>query len=119
MDKAIMGQIPDGDIRTYVAWVPMLRAEEKHVRSATRVASGPRTTHFWDGNGILLSSFKPVLSIWEPVWDVYMIFGRDARWDGGAPPAPEFWMHQLGSRVEGPLLDADEFAERVVALLED
>ncbi len=119
MDKALVGQVPNGDVRSYVAWVPMLRAEEKHVRSATRVVSDPRTTHFWDGNGALLSGFKPVLSISEPAWDIYMIFDRSARWDADTPPAPEFWMHQLGSRVEGPPLNAGDFAERVDALLED
>lgn len=114
-----MEQVPDGDVRSYIAWVPMLRAEEKHVRSATRVVSDSRTTHFWDGNGVLLSDFKLVLSISEPAWDIYMIFDRNARWDVSSPPAPDFWMHQLGSRVDGPPLDPTAFAVRVDALLED
>jgi hypothetical protein len=114
-----MRQVSDGDVRSYVAWVPVLRAEEKHVRSATKVVSDPRATHFWDGNGVLLSVFSPVLSISEPAWDIYMIFDRDARWERGSPPPPDFWMHQLGSRAAGPPLDAAAFAARVDALLED
>jgi hypothetical protein len=49
------------------------------------------------------------------------VFDRDARWEGTHPPAPHFWMHQLGTRekprVKGPFLDAAVFSERVADLL--
>jgi hypothetical protein len=77
-----------------------------------------RLQHFWDGKGLLVRGYKPVLALAEDAWDIYMIYGADARWDGDAPPKPLFWMHQLGDpddpRVtSAPFLDAREFAKRM------
>ncbi|HWZ58678.1 MAG TPA: hypothetical protein VNW46_06825 [Gemmatimonadaceae bacterium] len=48
-------------------------------------------------------------------------YGPTARWDGAAPPQPDFWMHQLGSpahpRVRGPFLDPAIFAAHADSLL--
>jgi hypothetical protein len=55
----------------------------------------------------------PVLGIGVDAWDLYLIYGPDARWDGPVPPAPSFWMHQLMGVDNGPLLDADVFGAEV------
>ena len=50
-----------------------------------------------------------------------MLYGKDARWDGDRPPAPAYWMHQLGSakrpRVKGPFWDPRVFLERAKTLV--
>jgi hypothetical protein len=101
--------------------VPKLGGEEKDVGVATRLVPDERATHYWDGTGYTMTAFRSVLGISEDVWDLYLAYGPDARWEGEVPPAPDFWMHQLGSRnsprVEGPWFDAEEFARRANALM--
>jgi hypothetical protein len=97
----------------------MLNGQETHVPDATRVVVDKRAKHYWDGSGLLISGYQQVLSLPVPAWDIYMVYGPEAQWDDSAPPSPVFWMHQLGSSVEGPRLDAVMFGERVMALLDN
>jgi hypothetical protein len=108
-----MEKIPELRLQTYIVWVPKVGGREKYVPAAIRhVPRDDRASHYWDGAGILLSAYQPALEISEDAWDVYMIYGPGARWEGQEPPRPDFWMHQL-KVTNAPDLDADEFAERV------
>jgi hypothetical protein len=55
----------------------------------------------------------------EPAWDVFILYGPDARWDGERPPAPAYWMHQLGTakrpRATGPYWNAEVFRQAVLS----
>ena len=113
----MMRQIADTSLRAYVVWVPKLGGAEKHVPLATRFMPDPRGTHYWDEGGRLMRRYTRVLALDEDAWDVYLLYGPEARWDGDLPPAPRFWMHQLGSGVPAPELDAQDFARRARALL--
>jgi hypothetical protein len=102
-------------------WVPKLSGHEADVPTATRFVPDARATHYWDGSGVLVRGYDSVLGLGEDAWDVYMIYGPAARWDGPAPPPPAYWMHQLGSpartRVRGPFLDPAVFAVHADSLL--
>lgn len=117
----MMAKIADERLRSYVVWVPKLGGAQKDVPVATRFMPDDRATHYWDDGGGLMSAYTRVLGLPEDAWDIYLIYGPEARWDGDLPPPPQFWMHQLGSRdsprVKGPYLEPDEFARRVRALL--
>lgn len=97
----------------------MLNGQEIHVPEATRIVADQRAQHYWDGSGLLVSGYRRVLSLPVPAWDLYLIFGPETRWDDGAPPLPTFWMHQLGSNVKGPRLNAAVFGEKVMTLLNE
>ena len=118
----MMRTLTDSTLRAYVVWVPKLGGEEKDVPVATRFMPDDRAKHYWDSGGRLMRSYTRVLSLSEDAWDVYLLYGPEARWDGALPPAPPFWMHQLGpreqSRVPGPYLDPEEFARGVRTLLQ-
>lgn len=108
-------------IRVYVVWPPILAGREGQVAKASRTVADPRATHYWDGEAFLADAYAKVLGWDEPAWDVYLLYGPDARWPAGAPPpAPDFLMHQLGDaggpRQPGPFLDAAVLAERARAL---
>ena len=84
-----------------------------------------RAIHFWDGAGLLMRAYGPVLDL--PVagsgtinaWDIFMIYGPNARWENSAPPVPDFWMHQLlAPGIRAPRLDSLEFAAQAIRLLE-
>jgi hypothetical protein len=53
------------------------------------------------------------------VWDVCLIYPPGVRWEGSTPPAPAFWMHQLGVLESSsiPRLDGSLFERHVHALL--
>lgn len=87
--------------------------EETHVGEATASFPDPRARHFWDGAGWTLEHFQPALDIHVPAWDLYLVYGPEARWDGPEPPRPVYWMHQLRGVDNGPLLDATVLATAV------
>ncbi len=108
----------DPRVRGYVVWVPMRRGTADDVPGATAAVPDPRALHFWDAEGFALRAFRPALGLIGPAWDVYLLYGPDARWDGPEPPKPAFWMHQLGGPfVNGPRLDAHVFADQLARVL--
>ena len=100
-----------------MVWVPELGAEEKHVSPALKAVPDDRATHYWDGGGLLMRGYSPVLALPTfngtrmNAWDLYMIYGPESRWTAVLPPKPEYWMHQLFiSDDNTEFLDAGEFA---------
>ena len=98
----------------------MLGSAAKHVAKATTTLPDPRVRHFWDGAGFTLRAFSPVLGLapGREAWDVYLIYARSRRWDETAPPAPDYWMHQLRDVTSGPFLDANELGEHLAQTLQ-
>lgn len=104
-------------IEGYVVWVPKAGGTAGDVPDAMNGRTDPRLRHYWDGGGLLVKSGRGTLGLGEDCWDVYLLYDRDARWDGDAPPKPTFWMHQLGDQVNAPTLDAEVFAQHTRALV--
>jgi hypothetical protein len=53
-------------------------------------------------------------------WDVWLLYGPEAKWEVGGPPPPQLLMHQLGAlrgSTQFPHLDTHMFAEKVRTLL--
>ena len=82
-----------------------------------------RAAQYVDVDGSLSKSYAGVIKLPSslPAWDVYFIFGPDANWgegQGSKPPAPAYWMHQLG-RAAPPeqILDANRLDSYVGGLL--
>ena len=121
MQKNVLAKTDDEGLRVYVGWVPMFRGREEDVPKATTEVPDRRAAHYWDGGSLLVKGFRETLGFNEPAWDIFLLYGPDARWEGERPPAPAFWMHQLGSarrpRVNGPYLDAAVFLEKTRELL--
>jgi hypothetical protein len=110
----MLHKIPDPRVRAYAVWVPKRGGRETDVVAATAAVPDARARHFWDGEGLLLRVYNRVLDLPFAVdaWDVYLIYAPDARWEGAAPPAPSFWMHQL-TLAKGPELDPEVFGQRL------
>lgn len=106
-----------------MAWVPVLKAKEKHVPPTTHLVPDERASHFWDEHGALVRGYRETLAISEPAWDIYMVYPPGIRWEDDLPPVPAYWMHQLGRpgklRVtNAPFLDPAAFeveAKRIEA----
>ncbi len=112
----------DPHLRAYVVWVPKVGGQEKDVPEATRVLPDERATHYWDETGQLMRTYAQVVGLTRDAWDIYFLYGSDARWDGELPPTPRFWMHQLGGQeepvMEGRYLDVPVFADSANRMLE-
>ena len=107
----------------YVVWVPWNRALERDVPKATKEIWDGRATHYWDAGGQLIESYRAVLGgfVDEPVWDTFVLYGPDTKWDGDRPPVPAFWMHQLGTAkrprvTTGPFWHPASFLDKARSL---
>jgi hypothetical protein len=117
----VLRPLRDAGLRAQVVWVPKVGGQARHVPEATRLVPSAGALHYWDQTGTLMERYAEVLGFGEDAWDVYLLYGPGARWEGELPPAPDFWMHQLGTperpRVEGPYLEAGKLRARVAELL--
>jgi hypothetical protein len=116
MQTGVFATIGDPKLRAYIIWVPKLDGHESNVPEATHTVADSRASHYWDGDGYLVHAYDQTLGLGQDAWDVYLLYGPDARWAGPNPPQPQYWMHQLGG-VAGPTLDAKTFADHARALL--
>ncbi|MGH3428644.1 MAG: hypothetical protein ACRD3Q_06270 [Terriglobales bacterium] len=125
----------DARVQTFVVYEPVLgtahaapwsrKAEATDVAKAAQLLHNAHVKGYWNASGAfgqLLSKGVALKNADGPVyaWDVWLIYGPKARWDGPAPPVPSLLMHQLGAlrgSARFPRLDSHVFAERVQALL--
>jgi hypothetical protein len=111
-------------LRAYVVWLPILPDDDvaAAARAAARCAE-PRAVHYWDPDRALGEELGKALALPSReagrtngvAWDVYLLFGRDARW--GDPPA--LWMQQLDDVpvTKAPRLSTAALAAKVNELL--
>lgn len=88
-----------GEIRACVVWVPMLPGDthEKAVRAA-RIYDGLDVEHFYDRERLASETVARALGWYgKRAWDVYLLYGEDARWVDESP-APLRMTHQLEGR---------------------
>ena len=119
IQSKVLEKIKNPDVRVYAVYLPILRGDsESSVTTATKRLPDKRVSYFWDGNGEMAKSYAPVLNLpaGYVAWDVYMVFNKDAKWTTG-PPAPDYWMHQLGGVMPERRLDGDKFADETTKLL--
>ena len=100
-----------GDLRlnTFVVHVPTMGAEEHHAREASALITGPNVYQFWDRVGLSGRHYGKILDGGGYAWDIWMVYGPDAIWEGKLPPAPDFWQHQLSGYPRTKRLDRKSF----------
>jgi len=105
----------DPRLVTFVMHVPTLGAQEANVEPASHLISNRYTTQYWEETGIIGRLMQQALSTNKYTWDVWMIYGPRAVWaaNSAAPPAPDFWQHQLDGLPAENKLDANVFAAKV------
>jgi hypothetical protein len=120
VQNALLSRESDPRLRPYIVWVPQLGGQEKDIPAATRFVSDARATHYWDGLRVMMRGYRATLGLSEDAWDVYLVYGPGARWEGELPPKPDYWMHQLvvERTPQGPYLDPEVFAQKVSTLLQ-
>jgi hypothetical protein len=87
VQKEILEEHPDSDVKVYVVWFNMLSSDSRSGWDAC-VMSDPRATHLWDEKRLASRAFaEEVESASPPVWDAYLLHGLEATW-GDAVPRP-------------------------------
>ena len=101
------------DFRLYLLWLPVLESDSIAAAAQTRARFpvDDRAEHFWDDNLQVSQAYHWTLQLGERqrrhrvAWDIFLLYRAGVRWEE-APPAPDFWMHQLFLE-DVPKLDVD------------
>lgn len=135
MNRDLLQGMADPRLQTFVVhepvlgvarYAPWLRASGgKDVPKAAQLLQNPNVQNYWNPSGAfgrLLSQAVGLKNGERSVyaWDVWLIYGPEAKWVGADPPRPRLLMHQLGElrgSTEFPHLDSHVFAQRVQMLL--
>jgi hypothetical protein len=135
MNRDLLEGTVNPKLQTFVVYEPVLGtaraapwsrvAVGTDVPKAAQLLHNPQVQHYWNPSGAfgqLLSQAVGLKNSQHPVyaWDVWLIYGPEAKWEGANPPRPRLLMNQLGAlrgSTEFPPLDSRVFAQQVQALL--
>lgn len=118
--RYVLNKIADDKLRVFMVWLPIHEGDDREdaVRSASRI-SDPRAIHLWGPDLELTEVFKEPVGLEEgPAWNLYLLYGPDARW-GETVPEPVSFMHQRLKLSTDRTLDARALADEARALLEN
>ena len=112
MRENVLDAEPSQDLRVYAVWLNQRSTDERDEIDESILAD-PRVTQYWDGEGITGTFFAETdlggLGYSGFVYDVYYVFGGDARWDD--VPAP------LAASGAPVVSEGDELLAKLRALL--
>jgi hypothetical protein len=126
MNKDLLSGTNDSRLQTFVVHVPRMQPPPKaqDVPEAATLLRNDYVHHYWNPSGSFGEELSAGLGLkvdGEDVyaWDVWLVYGPEAVWEGTNPPKPEYFMHQLWALGETdlPRFDSREFADRVHRLL--
>lgn len=125
MNKALLRTTDDPRLQTFVVHVPVLGAKATDIAPATKLLHNTHVRHYWNPTGAFGRELAEAVGLKRGdklvyAWDVWLIYGPEASWDGARPPQPQRLMHQLralqGSTQFQPL-DSEVFAQEVHQML--
>lgn len=112
----MLKRIPEKNLAVFVVWMAVLGRDDLFAaREGTSLLADPRVRHYWDGQRALGYPLVQTLGLKQSqlAWDVYLLYGREAKWKSGPLPAPKDWMHQLASEGPERTLVGEELAMRI------
>jgi hypothetical protein len=136
MNRDLLKNVSDPRLQTFVVhepvlgvarYAPWLRvAGGKDVQKAGQLLENSNVHHYWNVSGDFGRLLSRAVGLKNDdgqevyAWDVWLLYGPDAKWEGTDPPRPLLLMHQLGAlhgSTEFPHLDSHVLAQRVRTLL--
>lgn len=121
MNDSLLSKTNDPRIRTFVVHLPVIGAKAKDVAPAGKLLQNSNVQHYWNESGAFGRTLAQAVGLKRGdklvyAWDVWLLYGPEATWEGESPPRPQRLMHQLWE-LEGneafPSLDSDAFAREV------
>jgi hypothetical protein len=87
VQREILEADRSADLAVYAVWVPFLGGTQESANLSQRVLPDPRVAHFWDGSALTSEWFaENVDHSPGPAWDVYYLYGPQARWSDAPDP---------------------------------
>jgi hypothetical protein len=135
MNRDLLENITDPRLKTFVVHEPVLgtaraapwsrMAVGTDVPKAAQLLHNLQVRNYWNPSGAFGQMLSQAVGLKNSehavyAWDVWMIYGPEAKWTGPNPPRPRLLMNQLGAlrgSTEFPHLDSRVFAQQVQALL--
>ena len=116
MVERALSRIQTGQLKVYVVWIHRLyRDDREAAQEAAALVADKRARHFWDGGGSLGKEYGKIISLPQNkkfAWDVYFIFGRQAKWTN-APPNPTSGCISSAGRKRATCSTAKSSAKRL------
>jgi hypothetical protein len=134
LNRALLQSTRDPRLRTFVVHEPVLGvaryaswlrpAGAQDVPKAAQLLQNPYIQSYWNPSGAFGRLLSRAIGLKNGdkqvyAWDVWLLYGPEAKWTGNDPPRPRLLMHQLGA-LRGtpyPYLDSHVFAQQVQTLL--
>ncbi len=125
LNRELLAATDDPRLQTFVVHVPVIGGDAKGIPEAARRLQNPNVHHYWNPSGSFGRQLAKAAGLKRGgaplyAWDVWLIYGPDAKWDGEIPPRPQRLMHQLtqlNDSAEFLRLDAAAFAREARELL--
>jgi hypothetical protein len=81
VQREILEADPEAGLAVYAVWLPFLGGSRDAANLSRRVLPDRRVVHLWDESAITSDWFaEHVERSPAPAWDVYFLYGPDARW---------------------------------------
>jgi len=115
----VLAAVGDSSLRVYVVWAPKNGGRQQDVGRVTQIVTDARAAQYWDGHRVLTDAYDRMLALSGPCAGIFMLYGRQARWEGAAPPSPDYLedAHAREFNRPYPQYDAQRFADKVRAML--
>lgn len=115
----VLATTQDSDLRIYVVWAPKNGGREQDVGRVAQIVTDPRAAQYWDGHRALTDAYDRMFALSGPCAGIFMLYGRQARWEGAAPPRPDYLedAHAREFNRPYPQYDAQRFADTARAML--
>jgi hypothetical protein len=107
----ILAKHPAPTLRVYAVWLPMVPGDTRRAWERS-VLADPRVIHLWDEKRTTGQWFAEHIERYRGIsWDIYYVYGPEARWD--LTPSP---LLSKGRPVYG---QRDELRTSILPLLRD
>lgn len=120
--KSVFQKFRSERLKGFLIWLPILSSDSAPLaRRQAEEFEDRRVAQRWDSDGRVGEAFAGSLDLRGPAWDVYLLYAPGVKWEGDAPPAPTFWMHQLPRQTGADsrlCLNPGRFLREVERLLE-
>ncbi len=86
----VLAAVGDSSLRVYVVWAPKNGGRQQDVGRVTQIVTDARAAQYWDGHRVLTDAYDRMLALSGPCAGIFMLYGRQARWEGAAPPRADY-----------------------------
>lgn len=98
--QQIFQDTPSEKVRGFIVWLPMFPGDNQSAAAFRSLQfQDHRLLQGWDAERRTGFAFGQALGLRRAAWDVYLIYPPAVMWNQPTPPAPLFWMHQLGPQT--------------------